>query len=423
MKKVLIITYYWPPSGGPGVQRILKFVKYLPQFGWEPVILTVTSGNYPSTDNSLVNEIPAGTGVYKTKSFEPFEIYKSLTGKTGSQKIPTFVLNKNEKESTAEKLSRWMRANVFVPDAKIGWVKYIVKEGMKVIKKEQPDLIFSSSPPHSLQIGAMKLADKSGLKWVADFRDPWSSAFWQKDINRMKFASNKDKKYEQQVLSNADAVTTVSKTIMENFGNISGNNYNIIPNGYDESDFNFDRNTSGKFLISYTGTLGESQKVENLVSALNDLDDNIKNQIEVNFYGTFHPTILSRLRETNLINIFNNVSHDEVVKIMSGSQILLLVIPDSENNEGILTGKIFEYMATGNYILGIGPVNGDAAEILNSTGAGRMFGYKENLKEIITEQFERWKAGKRNNINEEELCKYTRRNLTKDLVKVFAEVL
>lgn len=423
MKKVLIITYYWPPSGGPGVQRILKFAKYLPELGWEPVILTVENGNYPSIDKTLFNEIRGGIRVYKTKSFEPFELYKSFTGKSNDQKIPTFVLNKSEKESIVEKFSRWMRANVFVPDAKIGWVKYIVKEGMQIIEKENPDLIFSSSPPHSLQIGAMKLAKKSGLKWVADFRDPWSNAFWQKDINRLGFASVKDNKYENNVLSNADAVTTVSKTIAENFNKIIENNYTVIPNGFDESDFNFEKHNSDKFIISYTGTLGESQKVGNLVNTINGLDKEIKAHIELNFYGTFHPAILNKLQECKNVNVFENVPHNEVVKIMAASQMLLLVIPDSPNNEGILTGKIFEYMATRNYILGIGPVNGDAAEILIKSGTGNMFGYNDSLTDAITDQFNKWKSGHKNSVNEQELSKYTRRNLTAKLVEVFGSML
>ncbi len=405
------------------MQRILKFVKYLPQFGWEPVILTVENGNYPSIDTTLLNEIPEGTKVYKTKSFEPFKLYKSLTGKSGEQKIPTFILNKNEKESFAEKLSRWLRANMFVPDAKVGWINYIVKEGLKVVEKEQPDIIFSSSPPHSLQVGAMKLAEKSGLKWVADFRDPWSSAFWQKDMNRMRFAARKDKKFEKDVLSKADSVSTVSKTIADNFNRIVNNKYEVIANGYDDTDFNSAGEKNDKFTISYTGTLGESQKIDNLVDALNGLDEHISSQIEVNFYGTFHPSILNKLAESKIIKVFENVSHNEVVRIMSRSNMLLLVIPDSHNNEGILTGKIFEYMATRNFILGIGPVKGDAAEILENTGTGKMFDYKDDLKEIILNQFEKWKSGWVNSIDEDNLNKYSRKNLTSGLVRVFEDLI
>ncbi|MDA3871426.1 MAG: glycosyl transferase family 1, partial [Candidatus Marinimicrobia bacterium] len=171
MKKVLIITYYWPPAGGPGVQRVLKFAKYLPQFGWQPIILTVKNGEYSAIDESLIKEIPKECIVYKTKTFEPYNLYKKFVGKKKDEKLPTYILNTNKNDNLNNKIAKWIRANLFIPDARIGWISHIVREGMKIIEKENPDIIFSSSPPHSLQIGAKKLAKKSGLKWVADFRD------------------------------------------------------------------------------------------------------------------------------------------------------------------------------------------------------------------------------------------------------------
>ncbi len=213
MKKVLIITYYWPPAGGPGVQRVLKFVKYLPAFGWEPIILTVENGEYPAIDESLISEIPPNLKIYKTNSFEPFNIYKNITGQKGN--IPTHVLSKSENESLIQKFSKWIRANVFIPDARVGWSQSIVKEGEKIFEIEKPDLIFSSSPPHSLQIGAMKLAKKVNSKWITDLRDPWTDGFWQKDLKRTKYALKKDSKFELKVLQNADSVITVSDSIVK----------------------------------------------------------------------------------------------------------------------------------------------------------------------------------------------------------------
>ncbi len=419
MKKVLVITYYWPPSGGPGVQRVLKFVKYLPKYGWEPIILTVEKGNFPSIDESLAKEIPEGLRVYRTKAFEPFELYKSITGKSSQEKIPTFELSKNPNESIIERMSKWMRANVFVPDAKVGWIKHIVKEGLKIVEKEKPNLIFSSSPPHSMQIGAMKLAGKTGLKWVADFRDPWSDAFWQQDIKRINSAIKKDADYEQQVLSKANHVCTVSKTIVGQFNNKVLNEYSVIPNGYDESDFEAGRTPSDKFVISYTGTLGKSQQVGRFVNAIKKLDSSIASQIEINFYGTIHSTVLNSLSGLQNVNVFNDVAHDKIIEVMMQSNILLLVIPDTVNNRGILTGKIFEYMATRNFILGIGPTSGDAAKILEETKCGQMFDYTDELTDVIQSQFDYWKTNVKHEVDEDELKKYTRKNLTAQLVKIF----
>lgn len=425
MKKVLMITYYWPPAGGPGVQRVLKFAKYLPEFGWEPVILTVENGNYPAIDESLLKEIPKNCKVYKTKIFEPFLIYKTITGK--KENIPTFVLNKDEKESITEKLSKWIRANIFIPDAKMGWKKYIIKEGLKIIKEEKPDLIFSSSPPHSLQIGAMELAKKSGLKWAADFRDPWTTAFWQKDISRIKYADRKDKRFERYVLRKANAITSVSKSIVKDFSQIYSNNYFVLPNGFDENDFeNIGKQKSDKFRINYTGTLSRSQKINNFLSAIKHLGESYLENIEINFYGTFHPDIRDKIDQAGLsdmIKLNPEVPHEEVLKIMVNSEILLLVIPDTFNNYGIVTGKIFEYLATHNYILGIGPVNGDASEILNETNCGKMFGYDDDLSSVIKKRIEAWLENKQLEVNREAIDNYSREEITKNLTKVFAEVL
>jgi glycosyltransferase involved in cell wall biosynthesis len=265
----------------------------------------------------------------------------------------------------------------------------------------------------------MKLAEKSGLKWVADFRDPWSDAFWQRDINRLPSAIKKDENFERDVLSKANHVCTVSKTIAQNFNNNVWNEYSVLPNGYDESDFSSERKLNDKFVISYTGTLGKSQQLGRFVNAINKLDKNISSQIEINFYGTLHSTVMNNLSGLSNVNIYKNVSHTKVIDIMLNSNMLLLIIPDTPNNKGILTGKIFEYMASRNFILGIGPTDGDAAKILLHTKSGQMFDYTNELTDVITTQFEYWKTNVKHEIDETELKKYTREGLTKQLVEVF----
>lgn len=425
MKKVLIITYYWPPAGGPGVQRVLKFVKYLPQFGWEPIILTVEKGNYPSIDNTLVNEIPENIKVYKTPIFEPFEIYQKFSG-SKSEKIPTFELNKEQNENWKKKIFKWIRGNLFIPDAKIGWINHIYKEGLKIVESENPDIIFSSSPPHSLQIGAFKLAAKTGIKWVADFRDPWSSAFWQKDLARGSFAKKRDSRFEHRVISNANAIVTVGKGVKEEYLKTVKRNIEVIPNGFDETDFEVSvEKNKNKFIISYTGTLGQSQKIDNLLESLNKLPDEVSSNININFYGTFHPSISATIEKYNLgdlINIHSGVSHTDVVKIMKSSNALLLVIPDSENNKGIITGKLFEYLASGNFILGIGPENGDASEILSETYSGKMFDYDKDMTDEILKLYTNWKNSELNEANSEAVNKFSRKELTKKLARLFEEV-
>lgn len=426
MKKVLFITYYWPPAGGPGVQRVLKFVKYLPEYGWEPVILTVAKGNFPAIDESLIKEIPEGIKVYRTNIIEPFEIYNKLKGRRSSEKIPTFELESKKNQSLAEKVIKWVRANIFIPDAKIGWIPYIKSEGRKIIEQEKPDLIFSSSPPHALQIGAMKLSQKNKVKWVADFRDPWSTAFWQKDMKRNKISSSLDKFYEKRVLSKANAIITVGNSLTALYKSIYNNNYYTIPNGFDLDDFsNIQRTVNDEFVITYAGTLAASQRIDNFLNAIKNLSAKYPAKIRVNFIGSFHPAILQRINECNISNIIkveSGISHDEILKRICNTNMLLLVIPDVANNKSILTGKLYEYLATGNFILGIGPEDGDAAKILEETNAGQMFDFNKEIELKIEEQINLWLEGKKHQPDETEIKKYTRKSQAEMLAAVFEDV-
>ena len=425
MKKVLIITYYWPPAGGPGVQRVLKFANYLPQFGWEPIILTVENGEYPAIDESLLEEIPPNLKVYKTNSLEPFSFYKKLTGKKGN--IPTHVLSKSKNESFVQKISKWIRANIFIPDARLGWVPQVVKEGMKIIEREKPELIFSSSPPHSLQLGAMKLAEKCNLKWIADLRDPWTDGFWQKDLARTKFAVHKDLQKEKEVLSKADAITTVSKSLVELFTKKIDNRYFVLPNGFEEKDFeSIEKQKQDYFDITYTGSLRESQIPQKFFEAASSLKKYGKaEKLRINFIGTVHPDAIKLIEDYGLqeiVNFINYLPHKELPQHLVNADMLLLSIPNTPDNKGILTGKLFEYIGSKNFILCFGPKKGNAAEIIDSLNCGITFEFYEDPKDFILQKYNEWVNGSVN-VSEHDIQKYTRRNLTKKLAEVFDSLI
>ncbi|MGD9488335.1 MAG: glycosyltransferase [Calditrichaceae bacterium] len=424
MKKVLIITYYWPPAGGPGVQRVLKFAKYLPEFGWQPVILTVESGEYPAIDESLLKDIPEGCKVYKTSSLEPVTLYKRFTGRKKNEKLPTFVLNKKHDENIKERISRWIRSNVFIPDAKIGWIPFAVRTGMKIIENENIDVILSSSPPHSVQLIARRLAKKSGLRWIADYRDPWVDAFWQSDLTRTNYARNRDLKMEKETLGAADEIVTISPSLISLFSHKANNNYHLISNGYDPDDFgNVEKKQSRKFRIKYFGHLGKDQNIHAFFKSLTSFDPAILNKMEITFFGSVHKTIEMTVKEYNLesyINFNPYISHDKMLVQMIDSDLLLLVIPDIPENRGIVTGKIFEYMASGNYILGIGPVDGDAAMILEQTGSGKMYAHNQSLNDTLLSYFQNWKNDRWNKADKTETSKYSRKELSKKLAEILA---
>ncbi len=429
MKKVLIITYYWPPAGGSGVQRALKFVKYLPQFGWEPIVLTVENPDSPVDDASLLNDIPEGIKIYKTKSLEPFELYKKFTGKKSDFKIPNDILIDKTKMSVKDKIANWIRLNIFIPDAKIGWKRYAVKEGLRIIKKEKIDLIFTTSPPHTVQLIGKSLANKSGLKWIADFRDPWMELIHYQANSRSRFAVLLESKIEKNILKNADRIITVSNEIKKLFNSKTEKlKVEVIPNGYDETDINIEYQSSTKsdFVITYTGIISETKIPYSLLLAVKKLKEEGCSNIKIAFAGKvpekFNDAILGYKLEENYI-FKGYLSHRESVKLLLESDILLLIIDNIPNNKGILTGKLFEYMGVRKPIFAIGPVGGDAHDILQKTNSGEMIDYDDvnGAYSLLKKMYEIWSNNSSSYTFDAE--QFSRKNLTKKLAEVFVETI
>jgi glycosyltransferase involved in cell wall biosynthesis len=427
MKKVLIITYYWPPAGGAGVQRALKFAKYLPEFGWEPVILTVENPDSPVDDTSLLNDIPKGTNVYKTKSLEPFELYKKFTGKKSDSKIPNDVLLNKKNLSLKDRLAQWIRLNLFVPDAKIGWKKYAVKKGLEIIKTENIDLIFTTSPPQTVALIGKKLSKLSGVKWIADFRDPWMEIVYYQNVSRTKLTKAVDYSLEKKVMNNADAIITISHDIADLIrGKAKDQNVVVIPNGFDETDFELIELTKNdRFTISYTGSMSKDRVPCPLINALKRLiySDGIIN-IQMKFAGKFCSEFYELIDKENLTEYFiiqNFVPHKESTKILQSADVLLLVIDNVPNNKGFLTGKLFEYMGCRKPIFAVGPIDGDANTIIKETDCGTMVDYDDNegTYQSLKLMYDNWKNDR--STYKFDVEKFSRRNLTKELIKTFKE--
>lgn len=425
MKKVLIITYYWPPSGGAGVQRMLKFVKYFPEFKVEPLILTVdeNKASYQLIDNSLKNDIPTNIKIFKTSTFEPFGFYKILGKK---KEIPHSGFANESNPSIFQKLMRFIRGNFFIPDARVGWNQYAYKMAVKIIENETIDAVITSSPPHSTQLIGLKLKNKYKIKWIADLRDPWTDIYYYKQMYHTKLAETIDKKYEKKVLENSDAIIVVSKNIKEIFKSKTetdiDNKIHIIPNGYDEDDFdrviNFE---SDEFMITYTGTYADIYQIDGFLNAFKKFILEFQNSnIKLRFIGKISDTLpekITNLKLNNYVEFNDYLPHKDSVKELLKSSALLLIIPKMEKNEGILTGKLFEYLGSYKPIICLGPLNGDAAKIINQCNAGEVFDY-ENSNNIF--DYLRKIYLNRNNIvcNYLEINKYTRKNLTKKLTEI-----
>ncbi len=431
MKKVLLISYYFPPAGGPGSQRVVKFAKYLPKFGWQPIILTVKKGEFPYQDVSLKKDIPPQAKVYRTPSLEPFLIYKQLTGKRAEEPLPVGMLIEPKKGIT-EKIASWIRANLFIPDARIGWLPFAVAAGLKILQKENIDILFTSSPPHSSQLIGLVLKKFSGLPWVADLRDPWTGIRYYNYIKRISVSRFIDGTLEQYILKNADAVTSVSASLLEEFRSKlpepSKPQFKLIPNGFDAADFpETTQSVSKEFVILYTGNLQENQNspafwksITRLLQKYPELNETIK----IYFYGKTAPFLQKEIRKygiARLVRTFNFIPHEQIVKEIKKATILLVIIPDTENNKGIVTGKIFEYIGSGRPILLFGPEEGDAARILKPFPNSWVCNYtdSESCLNFLEKIISLWKQGTIPKVPEKIRLLYSRENLTKNLADLF----
>ncbi|RKY72801.1 MAG: hypothetical protein DRQ24_04230 [Candidatus Latescibacterota bacterium] len=433
MNKVLVISYYWPPAGGPGVQRVLSFVKYLPQFGWQPVVLTVKNGEYTYWDTTLAQKVPDNVRVYRAMIVEPYDLYRRFTRKQRKARIPVAVLTRQQ-ISLREKIAHFARANFFVPDARVGWIPFALKEALKIVQAEKIDLIFTSSPPHTVQLIGMRLMEKSGLPWVADFRDPWTEIRYYCGVKRFTTTVKVDSLLEKRVLSRANRVIAASPSIADSFREkVSSGHFCVITNGFDEEDFS-DINPirhPQKFRITYVGNMGATQNPEVLFRTLVALvrgDSRFCSAFDLLFVGNVESSVVStmrRFRLDHLAQIVPYVPHTEALMYMIKSAILLLVIPRTTNNK-VIPGKLFEYLRTGRPILCIGPTDGDAAEIIKETGAGSVVDYEdvEGCEKVVVRYYKLWKCGKLSPMaNFREVEKYERRNLTKRLGSIFSQVL
>ena len=419
MQKVLIITYYWPPSGGAGVQRWLKFSKYFPEFGWKPIILTVDPefAAYPVVDNSLTEDVPGSMEVHKTPATDYFSLYKK-----DKSKIPSAGFANNSEDNSIKKAARFIRGNFFIPDPRRGWNKYAFKKGCEIIEAGDVKNIITTSPPHSTQLIGLSLKKKyPAIRWIADLRDPWTGIYYYRQFYPSNISKMIDKNYERQVLKAADRIITVGKSLKDHFSaKLPGfdNKTEIITNGFDADDFIGLTPLSPEiFTITYTGTLSDAYPIEGFLNALRIFKKN-GNEFLIRFIGTVSPKkrqLILSVPECTHAEFIDYADHHKALKYLVESTILLLIIPDHESNKSIITGKLFEYIASGKQVICLGPVNGDADEILKETGHGMTFSYTDSkgILDCLTHQI-----ANKSRFEKVSPHQYSRRELTKKVISL-----
>jgi glycosyltransferase involved in cell wall biosynthesis len=432
MHKVLIITYYWPPSGGAGVQRWLKFVKYLRNFGWEPVIYTPLNPEFPAIDETLAKDVPADIKVIRTPIWEPYRFYKKISGKKNNAKINSGFLNDKKSSGIVDQLSVWIRGNLFIPDARKFWIKPSVRFLTKYLKENHVDAIVSTGPPHSMHLIASKLKERLQIPWLADFRDPWTDIDYYKELKISSFADHKHKRLELKIIKSCSEMVVVTADMKKNYQKMGRDNIHLITNGFDPDDMMVNGViTDTKFSISHMGTLPPSLNLKGLWQALSELSASLpsfSDNLEIKLVGKIDQSVTNDLSTYKLIEhltAVEYVSHEKVAKLMKQSAILLLVInKDSPNAKGIVTGKFFEYLASERPILAIGPTDGDLAHMLDESEAGNIAAYDdpEQIKKIISLMYEKYLQNDLKN-HPKGIEKYTRRNLTAELAGVLNKMV
>lgn len=417
--KVLIITYYWPPSGGAGVQRWLKFAKYLPSSGWLPVVLTVQPeyAAYPFTDISLFDDIPIDVEVVRTKATNYFFWYSK-----NPENLPSAGFARSPKKNFKEVVSRFIRGNLFIPDPRRGWNKFAFRKACNIITEQNINHIITTSPPHSTQLIGLRLKKKfPHIKWIADLRDPWTDIYYYDMFYPSPIARQIDKYYERSVLKRADLITTVGYRLGQQFeAKVPGteDKISVIHNGYDDSDFqNITVSVPPRFTISFTGTLSESYPLTGFAEAVKSIlgkgqdllvrftgavSDEQRQQL-INYLGSDH---LEFIRYTD---------HHKVIEQMISSSILLLVIAQHKDNSSFLSGKLFEYIASGRPILCLGPVEGDASRILEHHNYGKCFDYSDTGG---IESFISFNMANPSQSRKSLPVEYTRRHLAEQVAKL-----
>jgi glycosyltransferase involved in cell wall biosynthesis len=426
-KNVLIITYYWPPAGGPGVQRWLKFVKYLPDFGVQPYVYVPENPTYPILDAGLEKEISKQAIIVKTKILEPYQL-ASFFSKKKTKNISSGIIPNQKKQTSLEKFLLWIRGNVFIPDARFLWIKPSVTFLDKYLQENNIDTIITSGPPHSLHLIGLQLSkNNKNLNWIADFRDPWTTIGYHKELKLSAYAKKKHKSLEKEVLQSANQILVTSKTTKTEFQEITNKPITVITNGYDIEKVEnvvLDK----KFSLAHIGSFLSQRNPKILWESLSELlleIPDFKNDLEIKLIGAVSQEVLSTITDFKIDSFVHNlgyVSHSDAVFHQRNSQILLLIEIDSPDTKSIIPGKLFEYMVSKRPIIAIGPKDSDFAEIIKQTNTGNFFEYHEkvHLKETILSYYTLFK---KNNlfVNPTGLEQYSRRNLTKHLADLILE--
>jgi hypothetical protein len=424
MKKVLVIAYYWPPAGGPGVQRWLKFLTYLPEYDISPILYIPENPHYPIIDKTLLKEVPDNLKIYRLPISEPYG-WAGIFSKKKTARISSGIIQKEQKQSLLEKLLLWVRGNFFIPDARRSWVRPSISFLREVIEKEQVDTIITTGPPHSLHLIGLGLKEELDLRWIADFRDPWTNIGYHKKLKLTPASKRKHELLEKKVLQKANHIVVTSFTTQAEFKQKTETPISVITNGHDLEPAKEKVSLDEKFTLCHTGSLLSGRNPRNLWKVLSELNVEIKGfreDFELQLAGVVSEEIMEDIDRYGLskqTKISGYVNHTQAVAMQQRSQILLLVEINAKETKGIIPGKLFEYLASKRPIIAIGPKDWDVSKIIKETRSGNVYGHDDHsdLKNLILNYYSSYKKG-RLEVLSEDPKRFSRRELTKKLAEI-----
>ncbi|MGL5276198.1 glycosyltransferase family 4 protein [Myroides sp.] len=425
-KKVLIISYYWPPAGGPGVQRWLKFVKYLPSFDIEPIVYIPENPTYPLVDATNAEEVDSSITILKQPINEPYSKAKLVSGKN-TDTLSAGIIPAKKKQTFVEKMLLWVRGNFFIPDARVSWVKPSVEYLTEYLKQNKDvEIIITTGPPHSMHLIGMELKKQLNIQWIADFRDPWTTIGYHKELKLNESSATKHLELEKEVLNQADQIIVTSKTTKQEFQEKTSKPITVITNGYDITNLG-KVPLDEKFTLAHIGSFLSERNPRILWKAIAELrkeNKAFKEAFQLKLVGKVSSEVLDTIKEFKLEDCVVNhgyVDNVEALRQMRASQVLLLIEIDSDDTRAIIPGKLFEYMASERPILGIGPEDSDFFDIVRETNTGKLVLYseKDKLMDILLEYFELYQQGQLK-VHAMGLQYFSRKRLTEKLAKVIS---